>query len=394
METPRPAVRARRLSLAAVVCSAALLGAACGDDDAANTSDEPTGASDSAPTVVATTSIWADVTSQVGCGEVEVTTLIPVGTDAHAYEPSVQDADLLSRAGLVVANGLGLEEGAIDAIETAEADGVTVIELGDQLEPIEGGHSEEAHSDEEAHSEGEAHSEEEAHSDEKTHSDEKAHSDEEAHSEDEAAADEKAAADQEATASEEEAHSEEEGHSHGESGMDPHVWMDPDRVAMAVPIIAEGLASMDGLPVDAEQIDACAEEYVAELTALSAELDEQFAGLTGSQRKLVTNHEALGYLADRFDLEVIGAIIPSTSSLGESNVRDIEELAATMQEQGVTRIYGEVTGSDEVSAALAEQVGSDVEIVALYTESLGDEGSGAETYLDMMRTNGSLIAEQ
>jgi ABC-type Zn uptake system ZnuABC Zn-binding protein ZnuA len=382
METPRPAVSARRLSLAAVVCSAALLGAACGDDEAANTSDEPTGASDSAPTVVATTSIWADVTSQVGCGEVEVTTLIPVGTDAHAYEPSVQDADLLSGAGLVVANGLGLEEGAIDAIETAEADGVTVIELGDQLEPIEGGHSEEAHSDEEAHSEGEAHSEEEA------HSDEKAHSDEEAHSEDEAAADEEAAA------SEEEAHSEEEGHSHGESGMDPHVWMDPDRVAMAVPIIAEGLASMDGLPVDAEQIDACAEEYVAELTALSAELDEQFAGLTGSQRKLVTNHEALGYLADRFDLEVTGAIIPSTSSLGESNVRDIEELAATMQEQGVTRIYGEVTGSDEVSAALAEQVGSDVEIVALYTESLGDEGSGAETYLDMMRTNGSLIAEQ
>jgi zinc/manganese transport system substrate-binding protein len=161
-----------------------------------------------------------------------------------------------------------------------------------------------------------------------------------------------------------------------------------------VPLIAEGLTSVEGLPVDAEQIDACADDYVAELTALSAELDEQFAALTPTQRKLVTNHEALGYLADRFDLEVIGAIIPSTSSLGESNVRDLEELAATMKEQGVTRIYGEVTGSDEVSAALAEQVGSQVEIVELFTESLGDEGSGAATYLEMMRTNGTLIAGQ
>jgi zinc/manganese transport system substrate-binding protein len=130
---------------------------------------------------------------------------------------------------------------------------------------------------------------------------------------------------------------------------------------------------------------------VDELTALSADLDEQFAGLSSTQRKLVTNHEALGYFADRFDFQVIGAIIPSTSSLGESNVRDIEELAATMQEQGVTRIYGEVTGSDEGSSALAEQVGAKVEIVELFTESLGEPGSGAETYLEMMRTNGALI---
>jgi zinc/manganese transport system substrate-binding protein len=306
--------------------------AACGDDSAQDAGTDVAG-TDAAPSVVATTSIWADVTSEVGCGEVDVTTLIPVGTDAHAYEPSVQDADLLLGAGLIVANGLGLEEGTIDAIEAAEADGVTVIELGAELDPIEGGHSDEAHSDE-------------------------------------------------------------EGHSEEEAGMDPHVWMDPDRVAMAVPLIAEGLTSVEGLPVDAEQIDACADDYVAELTALSAELDEQFAALTPTQRKLVTNHEALGYLADRFDLEVIGAIIPSTSSLGESNVRDLEELAATMKEQGVTRIYGEVTGSDEVSAALAEQVGSQVEIVELFTESLGDEGSGAATYLEMMRTNGTLIAGQ
>lgn len=325
-------LRGRRRStvfVAGAVAAATLLLAACGDDGTSGQGDPASGTSTGDGAIVATTSIWADVTNQVGCGEVDVTTLIPVGTDAHAYEPSVQDADLLRGASLVVANGLGLEEGATDAIAAAESDGVTVVELGDQLDPIAG----EEHADEE--------------------------------------------------------HANEE-HEHGD--LDPHVWMDPDRVALAVPLIADGLMSVDGLPVDDEQIQACADDYVAELNALSADLDQQFAGLTDTQRKLVTNHEALGYFADRFGFEVIGAIIPSTSSLGESNVRDVEELAATMRSEGVTRIYGEVTGSDEVSAALAEQVGSEVEIVELYTESLGEPDSGATTYLDMMRTNATLIA--
>ncbi len=275
------------------------------------------------PTVVASTSIWADVTAQVACGSPDVTSLVPLGADAHEYEPSVQDADTLRSASLVVANGLGLEEGSSDAIASAERDGATVLVLGPTLDPIE-----------------------------------------------------------------------------TDGASDPHVWMDPDRVAAAVPLIAEqlrdvqGLTGADGRPLDGAGIDACADAYAADLSALGASLDEQFAGLAGPRRKLVTSHESLGYLADRFGFTVVGAIIPSTSSLGESNVRDLQELATTMTEQGVTRIYGEITGSTEVSDALAEQVGAQVQIVELFTESLGGEGSGATTYLDMMRTNGDLIAEQ
>lgn len=345
--------QSRPVKLAAVGVAAMAVLAAC--------SDETSGAGDdTAPAVIATTSIWADVTSQVACGEVQVDTLIPIGTDAHEFEPTVQEADELRDAALVVANGLGLEEGLTDTLDAAEQDGVTVVEVGPELDPIAGGDD---HAEDEA-----GHSEEEAHSE-----DEAEHSEEAAHSEDDAA------------------HSEEEGHDHGD-GDDPHVWMDPERVAMAVPVIAEALEQVDGLPVDAEQLQTCADEYVAELTDLSDEMASTLGALEGSQRHLVTNHEALGYLADRFDLEVIGAVIPSTSTLGETNVRDLDELARTMQDEGVTRIFGEVTGSDQVATALAEKVGADVEVVALFTESVGEPGSGAETYLDMMRENAARIA--
>lgn len=331
------------VSLALGIAAVATLAACSEGTDVAGSGDG--GGGDDGPSVIATTSIWADVTSQVACGEVQVDTLIPIGTDAHEFEPSVQEADELRGAALVVANGLGLEEGLTDTLDAAEQDGAIVVEVGPELDPIAGGDHD--HGEEEAgHSEEEAHAEDEAH---------------------------------------------EHGDEHGD-GDDPHVWMDPERVALAVPVIADALEQVDGLAVDAEQIQTCADEYVAELTELSDEMASTLGALEGSQRHLVTNHEALGYLADRFDLEVIGAVIPSTSTLGETNVRDLDELARTMQDEGVTRIFGEVTGSDQVASALAEKVGSDVEVVALFTESVGEPGSGAETYLDMMRTNAELIA--
>ena len=324
--------RRRRPMLAAGALGVAALLAACGGTDDGAGDD---GSTDGSPVVLATTSIWADVTSNVACGELDVATLIPAGTDAHEFEPSVQQADELRDADLVVANGLGLEEGLLDSLAAAGDDGVRVLEVGPELDPIEGGHD---------------HGHDEEHADDE-------HADEDL----------------------------------AEGELDPHVWMDPDRVAAAVPLIATALEGLDALPVDGDELQACAEEYTAELEALSAEMDEQLSSLPDERRRLVTNHEALGYLDDRFDVEVIGTVIPSTSSLGEASVRDLDELAAEMQEQGVTRIFGEVTGSDDVADALAQRVGDDVEVVALFTESLGEDGSGANSYVEMMRSNAVLI---
>jgi zinc/manganese transport system substrate-binding protein len=329
-----------------VLTAAAAVSAACGSDGASSGAD-----SSAASPVVATTTIWADVTSQVLCGEVEVSPLIPQGTDAHTFEPSVQDADALRSAQLVVANGLGLEEGLHDSLESAEADGVTVLEVAPELTPL-------AAEDEHA-------------------------ADEHAEGGDEHAAEEEHAEDGDEHASEDE---------HGHGDEDPHVWMDPERVAEAVPLIAAAAADLDDLGVTAEQIDECANAYVAELQSLSAEMSTTLAAVPGAQRKLVTNHEALAYFADRFDFTVVGAVIPSTSSLGESNPRELDELAETMRDQGVQAVFAETTGATELADALADQVGGSVQVVELFTESLGDAGSGAASYTEMMSTNAERVA--
>ena len=64
-----------------------------------------------------------------------------------------------------------------------------------------------------------------------------------------------------------------------------------------------------------------------------------------------------------------------------------------MTEAGVTAIFAETTGSNEVAAGLAERLGTDVQVVELFTESTGDADSGASTYVDMMRRNAELVAE-
>ena len=87
----------------------------------------------------------------------------------------------------------------------------------------------------------------------------------------------------------------------------------------------------------------------------------------------------------------MGAVIPSLSTDAEPSAAGLEALADTIRAEGVTVIFGETTQSTEVAEALADEVGDDVEIVELFSESLGEDGSGAETYLAMMTTNTELI---
>jgi zinc/manganese transport system substrate-binding protein len=170
-------------------------------------------------------------------------------------------------------------------------------------------------------------------------------------------------------------------------GEDPHVWTDPTRLVPAVEALAEALVDAGSDPAVTERAAA----YVDQLEAVDAEIGALLADLPDERRVLVTNHEVLGYFADRYDFEVVGAVIPSLTTGAEPSAADIEDLAEVIEAEGVPAIFGETSSPSALAEALAETVGGEVEVVELFTESLGEPGSGAETYLDLLRTDAQRI---
>ena len=124
--------RPRSWTVFASVAAAALVAAACsGDRDSA----EP--APVEAPAIVVTTSIWADIVSNVACGGLaEVEALIPAGGDPHGYEPSLQDRARMDGAALVVSNGLNLEESLADTLNAVAEAGTPIFEFASEMDPI------------------------------------------------------------------------------------------------------------------------------------------------------------------------------------------------------------------------------------------------------------------
>ena len=356
---------------------AALGAAACSGDPA----PEPSGVGAETPTILATTGIWADVVANVACnGLAQVESIIPVGGDPHGYEPSLQDRARMENAALVVANGLLLEEALEDTLDAVEESGTPVFRFAEGMDPIPYGfetghddHDDEGHEDDHDDHEGHDH-DDEGHEDDHDEEGHEGHDhDEEGHEDDH----------------DDHAH-EDDGHGHAHGAEDPHVWFDPHRVAEALPTLAQVLTTEVGL--DQAAVEACLNSYVAELEAVDAEIAAKVEQLPAGSHKLVTNHEALGYFADRYGFEVIGTVIPSPSSMAQTSPAGLEALAEIIEHERIKAIFAETQHSVDDIEALAARVG-DVDVVTLYTGSLGPAGSGADTYTGFLRTNTDLIVD-
>jgi zinc/manganese transport system substrate-binding protein len=172
---------------------------------------------------------------------------------------------------------------------------------------------------------------------------------------------------------------------------DPHFWTDPERMLDLVSALGPAIdANVDG--VDELAIDTGVAEYTAELELLDREMIDAFAAIPQNRRKLVTNHHVFGYLAARFDFEVLGAVIPSGTTLAAPSASDLRDLVAALTSAGVTTVFAESSQPDRLVQVLADEAGIDVQVVELFTESLTAEDGDAPTYLTMMRTNTSRIA--
>lgn len=276
-----------------------------------------------APTlqVLTSFSILADLTRQVAGPQVQVESLLPVGADPHAYQPSVQDRQRVVDADLVLVNGAGLEAGFEGLLAPEDGTEHVVLTEGMALREVEEGGAGDG------------------------------------------------------------------DHDHGL--FDPHAWLDPLLAQAYVQAIADALSAAD--PTGAEGYAERAAAYEAQLVALDAEIADLLAPIPEARRLLVTDHEVLGYFADRYRLKVLGAIVPSASSSAEPAARALAELTEVLRKEGAPAIFLKAGADRRLADALAAEAGVAV-VDDLYLESLSAPDGPAPDYLNLMRHNARRIA--
>lgn len=275
--------------------------------------------------VVATTNIVGDVVAQVGGDKIDLTVLMGVGVDPHTYVPTPKDVAAVHDADVVFANGVGLEEFLDEMLQNVGGDAAEVyVSNGLELLVRRAGHEQEGEG--------------------------------------------------------------EERDEHENGTYDPHVWLSVPNVIRWVQNIEITLSDLD--PDNGAVYAANAGEYIGELKDLDRWVEEQISTIPEAHRKLVPNHPAFGYFADRYGLEQVGAIYPINPS-SEPSARDLAALEDMIHEFDVPAVFTEST----VNPKLAGQVTGDtgVELVPLYTGSLGGLGSNAESYVELMRYNVNAI---
>lgn len=296
------------LAVALIALSTAVL-AACGGGS---------GGGGAGAEIIVTTNILGDVVRNVVGDAAAVRVLMKPNADPHSFGVSAQDAAAMSSAGLIVYNGLGLEENVIRNVDSAAEDGVPALAVGDHIDPIR-----------------------------------------------------YAAGD-------------------GADTRDPHFWTDPQRMITAVDVIEDAVKrEVDG--IDGATVSGNAEAYRGKLRSLDAAMAGGFGAIPAERRKLVTNHHVLGYLAQRFGFTVIGAVVPSGTTLAAPSPSDLQSLAGAIESAGVPAIFVDSSQPERLARVLAEDAGLHVRIVSLYSESLSPPGTPGATYLDMMRANTDAI---
>jgi ABC-type Zn uptake system ZnuABC Zn-binding protein ZnuA len=168
------------------------------------------------------------------------------------------------------------------------------------------------------------------------------------------------------------------------SQFDPHWWHDPRNAEAAVREIATQLSAID--PADRAAFEANAAAYEAKLKALDSAITRCFDSVPASDRKLVTDHDAFGYFADRYGIQVVGAVIPSQTTQAQPNAQDLSDLADVVRSEHVKAIFPESSLSPKLAETIASQTGAMVG-QELYGDTLGPEGSDGDTYLKMEASN-------
>ena len=153
-----------------------------------------------------------------------------------------------------------------------------------------------------------------------------------------------------------------------QGGVDPHTWFSVPAVMTWTDTISATLSALD--PANADAYAAAAKSYRDQLSALDAEIRDQIATIPADRRKLVTDHDSLGYFAHEYGFTLVGTILPSLSTQAAPSAQDIVNLENQIKAEGVPAVFVGTT----VNPALADRIATDlgVQVVTIYTGSLSD----------------------
>ena len=286
--------------------------------------------------VVATFSIIGDMVKRVGGDAVKLTTLVGPGGDAHVYQPTPADAASLSKADVLIMNGLDFEGWIKRLIRASESKAVTTIATQGVL-PLKA----DEHEDE-------GHDKHDKHDDKK--------------SDDHA------------------------GHDHG--AFDPHAWQSIQNAIIYVDNITNALAK--AAPVNATYFYKNRAKYVSELRALEAQIRKLIETIPPEKRTVVTSHDAFGYFAETYGLSFVAPQGLSTES--EASAQEVANLIEQIRKEKISAVFIETITDNRLLKQIASETGAAIG-GTIFSDALSPAAGPASTYLKMMLHNTMTIAK-
>ena len=336
--------------------------------------------------VLATTPMIAEYVRQVGNDNIDLSILMPYSADPHSFEASPQDAIKIADADIVFYVGLKYESAnLVELLENSVVSADALIEIGASINPIE--FSEEGHDDHEGHGhddhEGHGHDDDKHKDDDDDDHDGHDHDkhkddddddhdghDHDKHKDDDDDHDDH---DDHEGHDDHDGHDGHEGHDHGI--YDPHFWFDPIRVSMAVEVIKDELVKFD--TTNQSSYESAASDYVQKLEALDASVTAMIDTIPAENRKIITTHEALGYLEARYGIEVLTTIIPSLNSEDGITPQSIKNAIDVIEDNHIEVMFLEAETSSQYSKTIEQETGIRL-VSGLWVETLQENQSYEE----------------
>ena len=286
--------------------------------------------------IMTSTPILADWVNQITDNQPAVKSIMPYGVDPHSYTPGAKDIADIAELDLIFTVGPNYEAKSFSKFLENHPE-IKEVHLIDYISPIEN----EDHDDDD-HDE---------------------HGKKDDHDDDD----------------------HDEHHDHGT--YDPHFWFDPTKVIFAINKITEELSLLN--PEDANKYQTRASEYTAELENLDAYIKESLSTIPKDHRNLMTVHESLGYLANRYDLNLVHAVIPNLDSSTGISPQNLVEAIKIIQENDIHALFLENETPEKTANTVAHETGIKI-VTGLNVETLPDS---SVTYIDFMKNNIQIIVE-